>query len=183
MMMKRNPIKLFELWPETVASLTREGLLLCSVGADGKPDVMTIGWMTGGAIWGKPILTVFVRPSRHTYSRLNEVAEFTVNVLPSEHAGDCELCGTKSGRDTDKFADTGLKPVAGQTVCAPVIEQALICYECRVVATNEILPATLAPAIKDSAYRTGDYHRVYFGEATAAYAVADARARLRRPLL
>jgi flavin reductase (DIM6/NTAB) family NADH-FMN oxidoreductase RutF len=182
-MMNKNPIKLFELWPETIASLTREGLLLCSVGTDGQPDVMTIGWMTGGAIWGKPIITVLVRPSRHTFSRLNEIAEFTVNVLPPDRASDCEYCGTKSGRDTNKFADTGLEPVPAQTVRVPVIAQALICYECRVVATNEILPATLAPAVKDSAYRNGDYHRVYFGEATAAYAVADARERLRRPLL
>ena len=181
--MTKQPIRLFELWTETIDALTREGLLLCSVGTDGKPNVMTIGWMTGGAIWGKPIITVLVRPSRYTYSRLGEVGEFTVNVLPPAMAPFAEVCGTVSGRDTDKFAQTGLKPVAAQQVRVPVIEQALVHYECRVVHTNEIISGNLAPEIKASAYGSGDYHRVYFGEVTTAYAVADARDRLRRALL
>lgn len=176
--MTKTAIKLFDLWPETIAALTREGLLLCSIGTDGRPNVMTIGWLTGGVIWGKPILTVLVRPSRYSYQRLNEVGEFTVNVLPPDRASDCEFCGTKSGRDTDKFAATGLRPVPAHTVRAPLIEQALIHYECRVVATTEILPATLAADIRQSAYRHGDYHRVYFGELLAATASTNARERL-----
>ena len=83
----KQPIKLFELWQETINALTRDGLLLCSVGAKGNPNVMTIGWMTGGEIWSKPIIIVLVRPSRWTYSRLAEVPEFTVNVLPPEMIG------------------------------------------------------------------------------------------------
>ena len=156
---------------------------MCSIGADGKPNVMTIGWITGGAIWSKPILTVLVRPSRFTYSRLNEVAEFTVNVLPPAMAPVAEVCGTVSGRDADKFAQTGLKPMPGQQVRVPVIEQAVVHYECRVVHTNEVIPTNLAAAIRTSAYRNGDFHRIYFGEVLAAYAAADARERLRRALL
>ncbi|HVM62556.1 MAG TPA: flavin reductase family protein [Verrucomicrobiae bacterium] len=181
--MTRQPIKLFDLWQETIDSLTREGLLLCTVGGDGKPNVMTIGWLTGGAIWSKPILVVLVRPSRFTYERLNEVHEFTVNVLPSSFAEAIQHCGTASGRDGDKFSYTSLKPVPAQTVRAPIIEQGVVHYECRVVHTNEVIPANLTSDIKASAYHDGDYHRVYFGEVLAAYAVPDAREKLRRALL
>ena len=46
--MNKQPIKLFDFWQETIDALTREGLLLCSVDAGGRPNVMTIGWLTGG---------------------------------------------------------------------------------------------------------------------------------------
>ena len=181
--MTKEPIKLFALWQETMDALTREGLLLCSLGADGKPNVMTIGWMTGGAIWSKPILTVLVRPSRDTYNRMNAVSEFTVNVLPAACAEAIQTCGSASGRDDDKFARTGLKPVAARQVRVPVIEQGLIHYECRVVHTNEVIPANLAPVIVKAFYGDGNYHRVYFGEVVAAYAAPDARQKLPRSLL
>ena len=180
--MNKQPIKLFDFWQETIDALTHEGLLLCSVDSDGKPNVMTIGWLTGGAIWSKPILTVLVRPSRFTYSRLEQVSEFTVNVLPAAFAETIQHCGTASGRDGDKFAHTGLTPVPAQKVRAPIIEQGAVHYECRVVHTNEVIPANLATEIKASAYATGDYHRVYFGEVLAAYAAPDAREKLERPL-
>ena len=181
--MNKQPIRLFDFWQETIDALTREGLLLCSVDSGGKPNVMTIGWLTGGAVWSKPLLTVLVRPSRFTYSHLEQVNEFTVNVLPAAFAEAIQHCGTASGRDGDKFGHTGLTPVAAQKVRVPVIEQAMVCYECRVVHTNEVIPANLTADIKVSAYVDGDFHRVYFGEVLAAYASSDARDKLRRSLL
>jgi len=181
--MTKQPIKLFDLWSETINALTRDGLLLNSIGADGKPNTMTIGWMTGGVIWSKPILVVLVRPSRHTFSRLEQVGEFTVNVLPPELGAAAELCGTESGRNVDKFARTKLTPTPAQTVRVPIIEQALVNYECRVVHRNDMNPASLAPEIAGSAYGGGDFHRLYFGEVLAAYAAADARERLSSKLL
>ena len=106
-----------------------------------------------------------------------------VNVLPAAFAGAIQHCGTASGRAGDKFAHTRLTSVAAQKVRVPVIEQGVVHYECRVVHTNEVIPANLAADIKASAYADGDFHRVYFGEVLAAYAAPDAREKLRRPLL
>ena len=176
----KQPIKLFELWQETIDVLKREGLLLCSINSKGVSNVMTIGWMTGGEIWSKPIIIVLVRPSRWTYSRLTEVPEFTVNVLPPNLMDAVQYCGTASGRNSDKFAHTKLKPVPAQRVRANIIEQGVVHYECRVVHTNEVIPTNLVDDIKESAYKKGDYHRIYFGEVLAAYAAPDAREQLRR---
>ena len=73
-------------------------------------------------------------------------------------------------------------PSATRQVRVPIIEQGAVHYECRVVHTNEVIPANLAAEIKVSAYATGDYQRVYFGEVLAAYAAPDAREKLQRPL-
>ena len=179
--MNKQPIKPFDLWQETTAALAHEGVLLNTVGADGKPNTMTIGWMTAGIIWGKPILTVLIRPSRHSFGRIEEVREFTVNVMPPRFAGAIQLCGSTSGRDVDKFALTDLIAAQAQEVRVPVIEQAVICYECRVVHTNDVIPANFTPDIITSFYAKGDFHRVYYGAVVAAYAAADVRERLAWP--
>ncbi|MCX7885809.1 MAG: flavin reductase, partial [Verrucomicrobiae bacterium] len=69
-----------------------------------------------------------------------------------------------------------------QTVRVPVIEEALIQYECRVVHRNDLNPAAMAEEILRNAYSGGDYHRLYFGEVLAACAAADARTRLKTTL-
>ncbi len=176
--MNKQPIQPFDLWRETMAALTQGGLLLCTMGADGKPNPMTIGWMTGGVIWGKPIIEVLVRPSRYSFSRLEQVAEFTVNVMTPEFVDAIQICGSMSGRDTDKFAETGMTPAPAQQVTVPLIEQAAISYECRVVHTNEVIPPHLAPEIVSAFYPQGDFHRVFFGEALAVCAAPDAQAQL-----
>ncbi len=178
--MRKEPIKLFDLWRETMDVMIRYGLLLCSIGADGKPNVMTIGWMTGGVVWGKPLLCVFVRPSRYTYSRLEQVGEFTVNVLPPEFEEALQVCGMLSGRDVDKFERTGLRPAPPQKVRVPIVEQGVIHYECRVVHKNDVDPQFSAEEILTSVYRQGDLHRIYYGEVVAAYAATDAAERLQR---
>ncbi len=176
--MSKQAIQPFDLWRETMAALSRGGLLLCTMGRDGKPNPMTIGWMAGGIIWGKPILEVLVRPSRYSFSRLEENTEFTVNVLPPDLAEAIQICGSVSGRDADKFAETGMKAVPAEQVSVPVIEQAVIQYECRVVHTNEVLPPHLTPEIVSAFYPQGNFHRVFFGETVAASAAPDAKARL-----
>ena len=176
--MNKQPINPFDLWRETMAALTHGGLLLCTMGDDGKPNPMTIGWMAGGVIWGKPIIEVLVRPSRYSFSRLEQLAEFTVNVMPPEFAEAIQICGSASGRDTDKFTETGMTAEPAQQVRVPLIGQAVIGYECRVVHRNEVIPGHLAREIVPAFYPQGDFHRVFFGEAVAVSAAADARAQL-----
>src|ERR1035437_3506392 len=62
---------------------------LAGSGAEGKPNVMTIACGTLGAVWGRPVFPVPVGPSRHTYSRLEEVGEFTVGVVASSTTAIC----------------------------------------------------------------------------------------------
>ncbi|MBM3859065.1 MAG: flavin reductase family protein [Verrucomicrobia bacterium] len=176
--MPKQSIQHFNLWTETISALMSDGVLLNSLGDDGQPNTMTIGWMTGGIIWGKPILIVLVRPSRHTFSRLEQVPEFTVNVLPTELRAALQICGTESGRKADKFARARLTPSPAQRVRVPVIEEALISYECSIVHRNNMDPTTLPQEIMHNAYAGGGFHRLYFGEVLATTATVDARARL-----
>jgi flavin reductase (DIM6/NTAB) family NADH-FMN oxidoreductase RutF len=158
--------------------MSEDGLLLVTQGADGIPNVMTIGWGTIGSIWGRPIFTTYVRPSRYTYERLEEQSDFTINVAGNDLKEALSHCGTVSGRDHDKLRDLSLTAVPSKEVRPPIIQECLIHYECRTVERNDIDPDTLAQSIRDNMYAGGEFHRVYYGEIVSAYAEEDAANRL-----
>lgn len=179
--MAKVKVRYTDLFAQTIQRMREDGLLLASIGADGKPNVMTIGWGTIGSIWSRPVFIVLVRPSRHTYSRLEQVGDFTVNVPPRELAAAVSHCGTVSGRDHDKFQETQLTLIPSKEVRAPVIQECVVHYECRTLHRNDLVPDALVEAVREEFYDTGDFHRVYFGEIVAAYADEDARQRLSTP--
>ncbi|MDD4876229.1 MAG: flavin reductase family protein [Dehalococcoidales bacterium] len=163
---------------ETNKILGHGGLLLASVDVQGNPNAMTIGWGTIGIIWGKPVFTVLVRPSRYTYGLIETIGDFTVNVPTPELAEKVLYFGTVSGRDQDKFKTKGFTATPGRKVKSPIIEECAIHYECRVVHKNDVIPEELADEIHNSAYRQGDFHKIYFGEILAVYADDDAKKKL-----
>ena len=163
---------------ETLSVLRNPGLLLVSADVDGKPNAMTIGWGTIGIIWGKPIFTVLVRPSRFTYDLMENASDFTVNVPSADMRSVVAFCGSASGRDHDKFAEKGLIAVPGKKVKTPIIEECVIHYECKIVHKNDVMKDELASEIVSSAYSGGDFHTIYYGEILSVYASPDAREKL-----
>jgi flavin reductase (DIM6/NTAB) family NADH-FMN oxidoreductase RutF len=139
-----------------------------TAGDSGKCNVMTIGWGNIGFMWGKPVFTVMVRPSRHTHSFMGG-GTFTVSLPLAGMKDALALCGSKSGRDIDKIKAAGLKLRAGQKVPTPVIDGCGLYYECRVVYKYDMVPGQLDQALDTQWYKDGDYHTVYIGEILAAY--------------
>jgi flavin reductase (DIM6/NTAB) family NADH-FMN oxidoreductase RutF len=176
--MARVTVEYTDCLKETLAALADPGCLLVSQGTDGKPNAMAIGWGTIGVVWGRPVFVVLVRPSRYTWKLLEENGDFTVNVPTPDLKKAVMLCGTKSGRDLDKFAATGLKPVPSQSVNAPTIEQCAIAYECRTIHKNNVIPAALAEEVVQDCYPKGDFHTLYYGQILGVLADEDARERL-----
>ena len=58
--------------------------------------------------------------------------EFTINLTTASMARATDWCGVRSGRDTDKFAATGLTPLPGLLVKSPTLEQSPLRIECAV---------------------------------------------------
>jgi flavin reductase (DIM6/NTAB) family NADH-FMN oxidoreductase RutF len=163
----------------TMQHMREEGLLLATSGADGKPNVMTIGWGTMGVVWSRPVMIVMVRHSRHTYSRMEQVSDFTVNVLPRELAAAAGLCGSVSGREHDKFQEAHLTPIPSREVRSPIIQECVVHYECRTVHRVDMAPDALVQSIHEQFYKNGDFHRIYFGEIVAVSADEGALERLK----
>jgi flavin reductase (DIM6/NTAB) family NADH-FMN oxidoreductase RutF len=166
--MARSEVAYTDRLDRMLDRLTHGGVLLASTRSDGQSNVMTIGWATVGVIWGLPILVVLVRPSRYTYGFIAESGLFTVNVPTPEMSSYVSLCGTQSGRDVDKLAQT--ETSMGQTIDCVTLDACPIVYECRVLHWNDVEPKVLWPSIDQKAYAQGDYHRLYYGQIMGAFA-------------
>ena len=177
--MAKQKMNYADHYQEVLGAMTQRGLLLGSYDSDGKANIMTIGWGSLGSIWGIPVWMVLVRPSRYTHRCIEHNGCFTVNVPPEDLSMACATCGSKSGRDIDKFAECGLTPQKGKLVLAPMVAECPIVYECHVVHSNDVLPDKLADEILSGAYVDGDFHRVYFGKILAAHAEPDAAEKLK----
>lgn len=137
---------------------------------NGQVNTMTISWGNLGIMWNKPVCTVMVRPSRHTYGMIEGAGEYTLSIpLTDELAQALALCGSKSGRDMDKFAAANLTAVAGQKTATPVIQGACLHLECKTLYKQPMDGMALEENLRQLKYATGDFHTFYAGEILAAY--------------
>ena len=158
--------------------------ILMTTAAGGEQNTMVIGWGHIGIEWGRPIFVAYIRETRHTRQMLDESGEFTINVpygeVDSKILG---VCGTKSGRDTDKIAELGLELVESDVVAAPGIRQLPLTLECKVRCSSiqniPMLPEDILsryyPKGVDSSNpgRNEDFHVAYYGEIVNAYLITD----------
>lgn len=165
---------------ETVSLIADPGALLVTQLGQDKPNVMTIGWGLMGVVWGLPIFTVLVRPSRFTYRLIDESGEFTVNIPYPSMSEAVAYCGTVSGRDFDKLKEKSLTPLPSKMVDTPLIAQCAIHYECRAVHKNDAAPDTFPDQIIDKFYPEDDFHRVFFGHILRVSADSSFRESLLR---
>jgi flavin reductase (DIM6/NTAB) family NADH-FMN oxidoreductase RutF len=132
-------------------------------------NTMTIGWATFGVVWSKPIMMVAVRSSRHTFGIIETAKDFTVTVPAGDMHKETACCGSKSGRDVDKFKMCNLEMTDGRLVASPIIKIRGRQYECNIIYKSAMDPAHLDKDYDSSLYPKKDYHTLYFGEIMAYY--------------
>lgn len=125
-----------QLWKPGNMLYPLPAVMVSMTDKNGKHNIITIGW-TATVCTNPPMLSISVRPERYSYDILKETGEFVVNLTTEELAFATDYCGVKSGRDVDKFKETGLTPVMGTQVKAAMIAQSPVNIECKV---KEILP-------------------------------------------
>ncbi len=144
----------------------KEWFLLTS----GTPDcynTMTASWGQMGVLWGKNVLTAYVRTSRKTFELVEQNNLFTVSFLPQADRPILQFCGSHSGRDCDKAKETGLIPVGldGSTA----FEQASLVLVCRKLYAAPLdMKQAVDPTIA-SFYEKDAMHHMYIAEILSAY--------------
>lgn len=132
-------------------------------------NTMTIGWATFGVVWSKPIMMVAVRLSRHTFGIIETAKDFTVTVPAGDMRKETAYCGSKSGRNVDKFTMCHLETTKGRHVVSQIIKTRGRHYECKIIYKSAMDPARLDKDYDSSLYPKKDYHTLYFGEVLACY--------------
>lgn len=104
---------------------------------DGKPNIMTAAWI--GISNSDPLsIAVSMRPATYSYGNVTESKAFTVNIPSADMVRYVDYAGRFSGRDVDKFKETGLTPVRAEFVNAPYVKEFPIVIECELTAIHEL---------------------------------------------
>jgi len=94
-------------------------------------NIFTASWV-GTICTNPPMCYVSIRPERYSYEIIKRNMEFVINITTEEVARATDWCGVRSGKDFNKFAETGLTPEKATLLNAPVILECPLNIECRV---------------------------------------------------
>lgn len=152
-----------ELQDNMFRRIGREWMLI-TAGKPEKFNTMTASWGGVGVLWNTNVTFSFVRPSRYTYGFMEKEKYYTLSFFGADCRRALQFCGSKSGRDVDKVAETGLTPVFDAP--APYFAEAELVLVCRKLYTQDLdTDRLLDPALMAN-YKDGDVHRMYVGEIT-----------------
>ena len=117
----------------------------------GKPNLTTMAWAMP-ASFSPPLVAISLSPKRYSHSLIQETKEFVINIPSTELIQQTLKCGTTSGKNLDKFAETNLTQMASKKVKPPAIKECIAHLECKL----------------HSHFIVGD-HTIFVGEIIEAY--------------
>ncbi|MCK7487759.1 MAG: flavin reductase family protein [Bacillus subtilis] len=166
----KSALPVFETANELMAHM-KSGIFL-NTRANGVDNTMIIGWGGITFLWGRPMMLVLVRDNRATYPLLEASQVFTLSV-PSgvDMTRQIRICGTKSGRDIDKFSVCELQKGQADKVDAPIVLNCPLHYEC-VIQYQQRLDSDALPELVQNTYYApgnGHLHTLFFADIVAAY--------------
>lgn len=145
-------------------ALFEEQWALVTAGSPERFNCCTLSWGSLGTLWNRPVVTVYVHPGRYTRDFLAGNACFTLSFFPEEYRKALSILGTRSGRDGDKVAASGLTPQPfGESVG---YREAELSFLCRKLYQHPFSREDLAPEIRDY-YRA--HPAVYPPDSTGAW--------------
>lgn len=120
-----------------------------------KRDVTTVAWISKVSNI-PPLLMISVSPERYIHDLIKQSGEFTLAILSEKQEELALYCGSKTGYDVDKFQEGRILTEKPFYIKAPLIQDAVVNLECRVL----------------DLYTAGD-HTLFIGEILMAYDAKD----------
>ena len=158
--MKDNPFTL----------ISKDWMLITAGGPDAW-NTMTASWGGLGHLWNFDVAFIFVRPTRHTRGFIERSTGFSLSFFGEEHRRALNVCGSVSGRTTDKAKAAGITPRSFEAAGGPFVsfEEARLVLVCRKIHAQDLDPAGFIDPTIESHYLERDWHRLYVGAIEAAW--------------
>ncbi|MBO5800489.1 MAG: flavin reductase [Paludibacteraceae bacterium] len=149
---------------DNMISLIGDKWMLVTAGNSSCFNTMTASWGMMGFLWGKPVAQIFIRPQRYTFEFTEKNDFFTLSFFGEEQREALKVCGSTSGRDTDKVAETGLTPAFTKNGNVAFNEAELV-LECRKMYVDDFRKEAFTDqSVIPAWYKDGDFHKVYIAE-------------------
>ena len=155
-------IKLEETMINPFALIGKDWLVL-TAGDEKGYNGMTVSWGHLGCLWSpnRPTAVAYVRESRYTKKFIDENDLFTLSLISDKKA--LGYLGSHSGRDEDKFANAGVKPMfVDGTTAVEGAKLVLVCRKLYAAPLSE--EGFVDKSILEKDYGSGNMHTMYVGE-------------------
>jgi flavin reductase (DIM6/NTAB) family NADH-FMN oxidoreductase RutF len=100
--------------------------------------------------------------TNYTYEFMEKSDRFTITFLEEQYRDILTYCGSTSGRDVNKVAETGLTPLFEDG--AVYFREGRLILLCKKIYHQDIDPDGFVEPKIDDFYPLKDYHRMYVGE-------------------
>ena len=146
---------------DNLISMISDEYMLITAGDKASHNMMTASWGFAGEIWGCDSVMALVRPQRHTMKFINEQDYFTLSFY-GDNKEIHKICGSKSGRDCDKTALTGLTPVYSDG--AVYFNEARVVLICKKQYVDRMKEDCFIDKEPLKWYKESDYHYMIIGK-------------------
>jgi len=97
-----------------------------------KYNMITLEWFMRTSI--KPAMfAISIGHTRYSHECLQDFRYFNLCLPAKEMTDVSKICGSKSGRDIDKFEVTGVDWFAGKLAKLPILKDAKANFECKII--------------------------------------------------
>lgn len=118
--------KLEAIWPEVIGAVITN--------QDGKVNLCPINYQAVSTVYEKPLsVCIGLDNKNQTLQTVLQTGEFVYAYPSKSQLHDIIYCGTVSGREGDKLAQTKLQFSPSQKVVPPNLVDAVLNYECKVL--------------------------------------------------
>ena len=152
---------------ENVFHLFDKDWTLITAGDADSVNTMTASWGGMGVLWNRPVAFCFIRPQRHTFTLIEANEHLSLSFFDEGYRAALRLCGSKSGRDIDKFQAASLTPAFEDGT--PFVSEARLVLLCKKLYADDLKEsAFVLPELLEN-YKAGDFHRMYICEIEKIY--------------
>ena len=142
-------------------TLINKDWMLITAGNREKHNTMTASWGGVGELWGRYVSTIYIRPQRYTLEFVEREDYYSLCFFGPDCRQALNLCGSKSGREIDKDAATGLTPCFDEA--APYYEQARLVFLCRKLYRQDLEEGCFLDKGLLEKWYDNDLHRMFIG--------------------
>ncbi len=147
---------------ENAVKLIGSDWMLITASDGERINTMTASWGNLGVLWGKNVITCYIRPQRYTFEVAEKTDRISFSFFGEEHRAALNYCGKYSGRDKDKFKEAGLGVsfIDG----TPIINEAKMVLVCRKLYADFIKKENFLESGPLVNYKNEDFHKFYICE-------------------
>ncbi len=150
-------------------NLIAKNWMLITAGNSTSYNTMTASWGGLGHMWNKPCAFIVIRPQRYTFEFTERFDSFSLCFFDEIYRHALNVCGSKSGRNTDKVKEAGLHTLFTPKG-TPVFREASLVLECKKLYAQLCVEENfIDKSIIDAVYPKKDFHKLYIAEITDAW--------------